>query len=186
MLPHGVVGVREPLRRSAERIIADQVGIAVDYLEQLYTFGNTVPASGERVIEIVYYGLVPRNLVDLTLSRGGQLGWFTEQAQGILPPLQAKIVQRAHQRLRGKLAYTAVGFELLPEQFTLAELQQLYEIILGKQLDKRNFRRRITELGIVEATGTERVQPRGRPAALYSFKVEVFQALESRGDILAF
>jgi len=185
-LPRGAVGRREPLRRSAERVIAEQVGIHVDYLEQLYTFGNTVPDAGEREIEICYYGLVPTSLVDLAASDGIQRAWFAERELTVLPPLEEKIVLRACQRLRGKLSYTAVGFELLPEQFTLVELQQLYEIILGKRLDKRNFRRRIAELGILESTGAERVQPRGRPAALFSFKPEVFERLESRGDILAF
>jgi 8-oxo-dGTP diphosphatase len=185
-LPRGTVGAREPLRRSAERIIAQQVGISVDYLEQLYTFGNTVPDTGERVIEICYYGLVPTRLVDLAADGAAQRAWFGQAELSVLPLLAEKIVERARQRLRGKLSYTAVGFELLPEQFTLAELQQLYEIILGKRLDKRNFRRRIAELGIVEATGAERTLPRGRPAALFSFKPEVFERLESRGDILAF
>lgn len=183
-LPYGRLGRQEPLRRAAERIIGEQAGIAVDYLEQLYTFGNIVPADGERLVEVCYYGLVPADDGGGGAAPGTR--WLRESELGVLPELQERIVQRAVQRLRGKLAYTAVGFELLPEQFTLAELQQLYETILGRRLDKRNFRRRIAELGIVVATGDEKAQARGRPAALYSFSAEVFQRLDSRGDILAF
>jgi 8-oxo-dGTP diphosphatase len=186
-LPFGTVGVREPLRQAAERVVAEQLGAQVDYLEQLYTFGNIVPAQGERQIQVCYYGLVPKGIVEAGgTANKPELAWLSETELGRLPVLEQKIVERAHSRLRGKLAYTAVGFELLPESFTLAELQQLYETILGKRLDKRNFRRRILELGILAPTGEERARARGRPAALYSFKAEVFHSLESRGDILAF
>jgi 8-oxo-dGTP diphosphatase len=130
---------------------------------------------------------VPKGSVETT-SLGATRAriWLKEEELARLPILEQKIVERAHARLRGKLAYTAVGFELLPASFTLVELQQLYETILGKRIDKRNFRRRILELGILAPTGEERTQPRGRPAALYSFKPEVFNSLDSRGDILAF
>lgn len=98
------------------------------------------------------------------------------------------IVRVARNRLQGKLAYTAVGFELLPELFTMAELQRLYEIILGRELDKRNFRKKILDLGIVEDTGEFRAaeHQRGRPAALYRFQSQVFRNLEAKRDILAF
>jgi 8-oxo-dGTP diphosphatase len=187
-LPYGRIGRNEPLRRGAERICRSQTGFVVDYLEQLYTFGNIVPEQGERLIEVCYYGLVPAPAGD-GVAPGGRraaIRWLREHELSQLPDLQARIAQRAHQRLRGKVAYTAVGFELLPEEFTLAELQHLYSTLLGKRIDKRNFRRKIAELGIVSATGAERLQTRGRPAALYSFRPEVFQRLESKGDILGF
>jgi 8-oxo-dGTP diphosphatase len=185
-LPYGRLGIKEPLRRAAERITKEQTGLQVDYLEQLYSFGNVIPSEGERLIEVCYYGLVAFDPdYEASPSHEGSR-WLRESDLMLLPELQARIVLRAIARLRGKLAYTAVGFELLPQSFTLAELQQVYETILGKRLDKRNFRRRVLELGILSSTGEERIQARGRPAALYSFSAEVFQRLDSRGDILAF
>jgi len=192
-LPADRPGYDEPLRHCAERVVAQQLGTQVDWLEQLYTFGNRIPQgepglpAPERCIDITYYGLVPQALVATDSGAGDrQLGWFGESEQPPLSWEDSQIIRRAHARLRGKLAYTAVGFELLPPQFSLAELQKLYEVILGKRLDKRNFRRRIAELGILEPTGAERSRKRGRPAALYRFRAEVFQNLESKGDVLAF
>jgi 8-oxo-dGTP diphosphatase len=186
-LPGAAPGPREPLRRCAERVVAEQIGTQVDWLEQLYTFGNAIPASGDerRIVEVSYYGLVPEGLVD-TAVPGRALAWFAEQDTPPLAGEHALIIRRARNRLRGKLAYTAVGFELLPEQFTLAQLQRLYEVILGKAIDKRNFRHRVKLLGIVEATGEEASGGRGRPAALYRFSAEAFQSIEQKGDVLAF
>lgn len=185
-LPNAVLQSNEPLRRCAERVISDQAGISVDYLEQLYTFGNTIPAKGPRAIEVSYYGLVPSVLLHPeAMADRSRINWF---ALGELPQVlesHGRIVKVALERLRGKLAYTAVGFELLHESFALAELQHLYEIILGKVLDKRNFRKKIFDLGILEPT-SQRARGRGRPALLYRFKPEVFQQIEAKGDIFQF
>lgn len=186
-LPSALPAPREPLRRCAERVVAEQIAAQVDWLEQLYTFGNRIPAdpAQPRVVEVSYYGLVPEGLVD-SAAPGLGIAWFDEASQPPLPGEQALIIRRARSRLRGKLSYTAVGFELLPAEFTLAQLHRLYEVILGKAIDKRNFRHRIKLLGIVEATGTEAAGGRGRPAALYRFSAEAFHSLEQKGDVLAF
>ena len=188
-LPHAKLDSQEPLRRCAERVVQSWLGQNVDYLEQLYTFGNDVPPTGARSIEVAYYGLVPSDLLSRErLSQRQEANWFATPQTPELAGNHAQIARTARNRLRGKLAYTAVGFELLPDVFTLAELQNLYEIILGKQLDKRNFRKKINELGILEPTAATRSQGggRGRPASLYRFKPEVFRQLEAKGDIFAF
>ncbi len=188
-LPAGSPGVSEPLRKAAERVIREFATISVDYLEQLYTFGNRIASGSGRIIEIAYYGLVPPDLIPgVEQHAAGNLAWFPEEEQPQLDGEHELIVRVAHNRLQGKLAYTAVGFELLPELFTMAELQRLYEIILGRELDKRNFRKKILDLGIVEDTGESRVadHQRGRPAGLYRFKSQVFRNIEAKRDILAF
>lgn len=189
-LPSGSPGVGEPLRRAAERVIREYATISVDYLEQLYTFGNRIPESGGRIIEIAYYGLVPPDLIPGVQQQyaASRLGWFSEQDEPELSGEQGLIVRVARHRLQGKLAYSAVGFELLPELFSMADLQRLYEIILGRELDKRNFRKKILDLGIVEDSGESRAagHQRGRPAALYRFQSQVFDNIEAKRDILAF
>jgi 8-oxo-dGTP diphosphatase len=188
-LPSGQPKHDEPLHDAAERITQEKVGITVDYLEQLYTFGDNIPAKSERMIEVSYYGLVPSTLLRFNqLTDHQSASWFSEHEQPRLAEDHAMIVKTARDRLRGKLAYTAVGFELLPDQFTLGELQNLYEVILGKEIDKRNFRRKINELGILERLGKARTSRagRGRPAALFKFKHDVFKALDAKGDIFPF
>ena len=188
-LPSGTPAASEPLRRAAERIIREHASIEVDYLEQLYTFGNKIPESGNRVIEIAYYGLVPPDLIpDVGRLEGQTLRWFSKSEQPELGGEQSLITRVARNRLQGKLAYTAVGFELLPERFSMAELQRMYEIILGRKLDKRNFRKKVQDLGIVESTGESRAteHQRGRPASLYRFRAQVFRNIDAKRDILAF
>ena len=188
-LPLGKLSPAEPLRKAAERVIADQIGIKVEYLEQLYTFGNQLPKSGPRTIEVSYYGLTPSALL-----RSGKLAdtqsakWFSESEQPKLAGGHELISRVARNRLRGKVDYTAVGFELLPEQFKLTELQNLYEVILGRVIDKRNFRKKINDLGILERVGEKRPAKgtRGRPAALFRFSREVFEEIESKGTIFPF
>ncbi len=186
-LPAGEPHYDEPLQAAAERVLRDQLGIHAEYLEQLYTFGAHIPRNRQRRITVAYYALIPSSSLRTELLAGlKDAAWFSEKALPKLVDGHASIVQVARERLRGKLSYTAVGFELLPELFTLAELQTIYELILGKTLDKRNFRRKISELGVIEATGQKRSSGRGPQAALHRFKPEVFQRIEAKGDIFAF
>ena len=187
-LPTGKPRPNELLKDAAERIIHEHAGIDVEYLEQLYTF-DTQPAEDKpATIMISYYGLVPSVLLrSKKLENRSKLNWFAEHEQSMVAG-HDEIIHLARVRLSGKLSYTAVGFELLSDKFTLVELQNLYEVILGRELDKRNFRKKINELGILEATGEERSarKGRGRPATLYRFKPEVFHTIETKGDIFPF
>jgi 8-oxo-dGTP diphosphatase len=186
-LPKGTPGSSEKLITAVERVIKDQMGTSLDYIEQLYTFGNTIPRSGDRVIEVGYYGLIPAGSVEIPKSPETDLWWYdTEELPNLIGD-HASVVKVARERLRGKLAYTAVGFELLGAEFTLTQLQKLYETILDRPLDKRNFRRKIDNMGIVEPTGRIWRNPRGRHAELWTFKPEVFEQIRPRtGDPLQF
>ncbi len=152
-LPGGFVRIQESLEDAASRELEEETGISQAYLEQLYTYGEPKRDPRDRVLTVAYFALIP---ADKPIRAEGspevaQAAWFP---MDVLPPLafdHAEITCYALRRLRYKLEYSAVGFELLPDQFTLSELQAAYEIILGEQLDKRNFRRRILEAGVIEA-----------------------------------
>ena len=188
-LPCDVIAYNEDLAQAAERVIREQVGVSIDYLEQLYTFGNSIPPKGGREIVVAYFGLTPSVLLRSDkLADRASINWFSGKEHPPLTGNHAAVLHAATDRLRGKLAYTAVGFELLPERFSLTELQNLYEVILDKVLDKRNFRKKIIELGILEPVSEERgdSRGRGRPAAFFRFKPEVFKKIKTKGDIFHF
>lgn len=167
-LPGGFVHEEESLDAAAIRELREETAVDEVYLEQLYTFGDPKRDPRGRVITVAYYALVPQTQALRAGTDASDAAWFpiTE-----LPPLafdHRKIVDYAHQRIRNKLDYTNVGFELLPDKFTLTELQLVHEAILGDALDKRNFRRKIIQKGIVRPT-KEWQQTGRKPAQLYCF-----------------
>jgi len=167
-LPGGFIREDESPDEAAIRELREETGVGHVYLEQLYTFGDPKRDPRGRVITIAYYALVPHNQVLRAGTDASDAGWFPVTE---LPPLafdHRKIAEYAHQRIRNKLDYTNVGFELLPDRFTLTELQLVHEAILGKALDKRNFRRKILQKGIVKPM-KEWHQTGRKPAQLYRF-----------------
>lgn len=171
-LPGGFVRENESLDAAAQRELQEETGVVAGaekvYLEQLYTFGEPGRDPRGRVVTVAYYALVPNSQVLKAGTDAADAAWF---AVDELPPLafdHTAIIEYAHNRIRNKLDYTSVGFELLPEKFTLTELQLVHEAILGEKIDKRNFRRKILQQGIVEPT--KELQKTGRkPAQLYRF-----------------
>ncbi len=163
------------LDETAELVLQPSCSAPGAYLEQLYTYGDPRRVPEKRVISVAYMALVPG---DAALVPPGS-DWHPVQQ---VPPLaydHAEILEYALRRLRYKLEYTAVGFQLLPEEFTLSELQQTYEIILGEPLDKRNFRRRILAASVIEPTGRKRTGE-GRPARLYRYKPDAVAEVKAR------
>jgi len=169
-LPGGFVLPAETLEEAAFRELREETGTADVYLEQLYTFGDPGRDPRGRVVTVAYYALVPTDRSPLLAGTdAASAGWF---AISELPPLafdHASIVQHAIERLRNKLEYSNVGFQLLPAKFTLSALQSLHEAILGKPLDKRNFRRKILSLGLLKPL-KEKLITGHRPAELFSFR----------------
>lgn len=179
-IPGGFVDIAESLEDAALRELEEEAGVRDVYLEQLYTFGDPGRDPRGRTITVAYFALVTATAIH---PRAGddaaEARWWSVYD---LPPLafdHADILAYALQRLRYKLEYTAVGFELLPDTFTLSELQAAYEIVLGETLDKRNFRRKILSAGIIEGIGEYRAGE-GRPAKLHRFRDDAVAEVKAR------
>jgi 8-oxo-dGTP diphosphatase len=180
-LPGGFVRMEESLEEAALREMEEETGLKEAYLEQLYTFGDPGRDPRGRVVTVAYFALIPSD-APVRLEGGGevtQASWFPVDELPALAFDHNLIVEDALRRLRYKLEYTAVGFELMPEQFTLSSLQYTYELILGEKLDKRNFRRRILEADVIEPTPHHRVGE-GRPARLYRYRPDAVAEVKAR------
>ena len=166
-IPGGFVHMDESLEEAARREVEEEAGVREVFLEQLYSFGEPNRDPRGRVITVAYYALVPADRLTLTASTDAtEASWFPVAQLPGLAFDHAEILRLALERLRAKLQYSNVAYGLLPAQFRLSELQEVYEAILGEQLDKRNFRKRILGSGLLEATG-EFASGAHRPAQLY-------------------
>lgn len=159
-LPSATPAAFEALDAAALRLITTHFALPAAYTEQLYTFDNV--SQDDRETNVTYVSLFPPNTK-------ADFAWVTPGSLPPLPPGTAEILEYAFTRLRAKLEYTSIAFHLMPATFTLAELQLAYESMLDASLDKRNFRRRMTTSGMLEATGEKRREGPHRPAALYRF-----------------
>lgn len=179
-LPGGFVDLDEDLETAALRELAEETGVQDLFIEQLYTFGAPDRDPRGRVISVAYYALVnPEKHPVRAASDAQRAEWYPVDQ---LPPLafdHHQIFQVALDRLRAKVRYQPIGFELLPEQFTLTQLQQLYENILGitSGLNKRNFRTKILKMGVLEEVGMQEGVAH-RPAKLYRFNRRRYAELE--------
>ena len=167
-LPGGFVRLDEDLEDAAARLLEAKTGLREVFLEQLYTFGAVKRDPRTRVISVAYYALVPlEQLSELTISDARGLMPVTDALKTALAFDHNTILTVTLERLRGRVEYSPIGFELLPAQFTLRELQTLIETILGKKLNKDAFRRKILARGQLEATGELEVGQGFRPAEYY-------------------
>lgn len=181
-LPGGFVHIDETLDEAVLRELREETGVTNVFLEQLYTFGETRRDPRERVVSVAYYALVklsehrPKASTDAR-----EAAWFSVAEA---PPLafdHDKILAAALQRLQAKVRYQPIGFELLPKKFTLSQLQHLYEAILDREFDKRNFRKKILGMELLNDLNETEKDVSHRAARLYSFNERKYKQLKKQG-----
>ena len=181
-LPGGFVRVDETLDDAARRELVEETGMQKVFLEQLYTFGAVNRDPRERVVSVAYYALV--KLSDhrtRAATDAADAKWFPISATPKLAFDHAGILAVARARLKGKVRYEPIGFELLPRKFTLSQLQHLYEAVLGTDLDKRNFRKKVLGFGLLVGLNESQTIGRHRPAQLFQFDAEKYEKLKKGG-----
>jgi 8-oxo-dGTP diphosphatase len=177
-IPGGFVRTNESLEDAAKRELEEETGLKELYLEQLYTFGEPKRDPRGRVITVAYFALVNSEGIGLrAASDAVSAEWFPISKLPALAFDHKEILDYAIKRLRWKFEYTTVAFSMLPKKFRLSELQSLYEIVFDKQFDKRNFRKKILSLNILEEEEVMR-DVSHRPPQLYSIKKDVNEVVE--------
>jgi 8-oxo-dGTP diphosphatase len=170
-LPGGFVGIEETLDEAARRVLAGKAGVVAQdsaWLEQLYTFGDPQRDPRMRTVSVAYFALLPHAVLEQAVTSKADLALQPVTEPG--EPLafdHAAIIATAHVRLRGKLDYAPLAFSLLPDLFTLRDLQTVHEAITGTTFNKPAFRRRMLDTGWIEATGQRESDTAFRPAELY-------------------
>jgi 8-oxo-dGTP diphosphatase len=186
-LPGGFVRQGESLEEAARRELEEETGVHDVYLEQLYTFGDPDRDPRARIVTVAYYALLTGEAVaPVAGADAGAAAWLPVRKHPALAFDHERILGYALERLRNKLEYTTVGFQLLPKKFTLGQLQRVYEAVLGRDLDKRNFRRKMALLGILKPLDEWVQDGPSRPAQLYRFSARQFERLRDKGILFPF
>ena len=181
-LPGGFVHIDESVDDAARRELKEEAGVSGVYLEQLYTFGRVDRDQRGRFVSVAYYALV--NLADHRVQAATDArdaAWFAVSDVPSLAFDHDEILGAAVKRLRGKVRYEPIGFELLPPKFTLSQLQRLYETVLDRRLDKRNFRKKILSMGVLLELDEIQQDVAHRAARLYRFDEEKYRRLKKKG-----
>ena len=182
-LPGGLVQNNEPLIDAVKRELKEETNVAVQYLEQLYTFGDDINRdSRNRVLSVAYFALIDSSKTIIKADTDAEnVQWFTINAVPQLAFDHNLIITTAVARLKAKLTYQPIGFDLLPPEFLFSDLENLYCTILEKEIDRRNFRKKIQSFGIVEETDKFGNKKSGRPAKLFRFNKEKYREMEKVG-----
>ena len=181
-IPGGFVRIEESLDAAAMRELKEETGIEDVFLEQLYSFGDPQRDPRGWVVSVAYYALVsPEQHPAQAATDAREARWFPVNEVPRLAFDHARILAMALERLRGKLTYAPIGFELLPQKFTIKQMQRLYEIVLGTKLDNRNFRKKIFAMGVLRELDEIQQGVPHRAARLYKFDQKKYRQLIKQG-----
>jgi 8-oxo-dGTP diphosphatase len=181
-LPGGFVKLNETIDTAARRELEEETGLKNVFLEQLYTFGAVARDPRERVVSVAHFALVKLSDCRAKASTdAANTEWFPVSKPPKLAFDHAEILAMALARLKGKVRYEPIGFELLPPKFTLSQLQHLYEAVLETEIDKRNFRKKVLNFGLLIPLNEMQMTGRHRPAQLFRFDASKYEKLRKRG-----
>lgn len=182
-LPGGLVGDDESLEEAVQRELKEETGVNINYLEQLYSFGKPGRDPRNRVISITYYGLVKPDAFELHADTdAADVAWFNIKKLPQLAFDHKEILVAAHERLKNKMLYQPVGFELLEEKFPFSELEKLYMAVLDRPIDRRNFKKKVVKFGFLdETTEKQALDGAGRPGNLFRFNEQKYFQLQKEG-----
>lgn len=181
-LPGGFVRMDETIDEAATRELREETGIENVFLEQLYTFGDRDRDPRDRTVTVAYYALVNLSAYHIQATTDARVAaWFSANQVPMLAFDHERILSVALTRLKGKVRYEPIGFELLPKKFTLSQLQRLYETVLGMTLDKRNFRKKILGMGLLIGLDEAEKNVTHRAAQLFEFDEVAYRQLKAKG-----
>lgn len=183
-IPGGFVLTDESLEEAVERELIEETGIRINYLEQLYTFGNPERDPRSRVVSVAYFGLIkPSAFKIFAATDADEVQWFKIDNVPKLSFDHKEILKLAITRLKGKITYEPIGFELLDTKFPFSDLEKLYTTLLGRAIDRRNFRKKILSLNILDELDEKVTKGTGRPANLFKFNKKRYFELKNKGII---
>lgn len=182
-LPGGLVLDHESIEEAVERELQEETGVKINYLEQLYSFGSPNRDPRNRVISIAYYGLVRPDAFELKASTDAKdAQWFNIKSLPELSFDHDEIIIKAINRVKAKLTYEPIGFELLDKKFPFSELEKLYMTILDRPIDRRNFKKKIMKFGLLAETNEkQKLLGAGRPGNLFKFDEAKYFSLKEAG-----
>ncbi len=183
-IPGGFVLDSESLEDAVARELQEETGIKIDYLEQLYTFGAPKRDPRTRILSVAYFGLVNKTHFEkLKASTDAEdAEWFNFKHLPTLAFDHKQILEVAIERLRGKMVYQPIGFELLDKKFPFSDLENLYTTLLDRPIDRRNFRKKVMSLGILEELNEKaKSTGAGRPGNLFQFNKKMYKRLLKEG-----
>lgn len=183
-IPGGFVEDHESLEDAVYRELKEETGVEIGYLEQLYTFGKPDRDPRERIVSVAYFGLVRPDIYKISASSDAQeVGWFDINDLPNLAFDHQDILETAIKRLRAKITYEPIGFELLDKRFPFSDLENLYSTLLGREIDRRNFRKKIMSLGMLDELDEKVSKGAGRPANLFQFNKKRYFQLKEEGIV---
>lgn len=183
-IPGGFVLNGESLEEAVQRELQEETGVKINYLEQLYTFGEPSRDPRGRVVSIAYFGLVRPNTFKIFASTdAAEVQWFDIDELPKLSFDHKDILKMAIERLQGKITYEPIGFELLDKKFPFSDLEKLYTTLLGREIDRRNFRKKIIGLNVLDELDEKVSKGSGRPANLFQFNQKRYFQLKKEGII---